>query len=202
MVTTKISCNERELSNLTSNRSDPSSLILPIEMMVNNKTAKGRNQLKAHPQSSMMAGLSTRTKGQATVKDLSQLPPKTSSITEVSINASCFSPLDIKKPLRIMHITKTIGSDNIPGVGLKTYSSRTNGFWGQAVPAKVELSTYPTMWKTAQVCLAHKKQDKFNPAHYHHISRFSIIIMVMEGDSNSVNSLPITCQGLIRATHS
>ncbi|XP_072102797.1 uncharacterized protein [Mobula birostris] len=46
-------------------------------------------------------------------------------------------------------------------------------------------SIYPAMWKIAQVCPVHKKQDKSNPANYRPISLLSIIRKVMEGVTNS-----------------
>eukprot|EP00061_Rhincodon_typus_P014632 g41777.t1 len=39
---------------------------------------------------------------------------------------------------------------------------------------------YPTMWKIAQVCPLHKKQDNSNPANYHPTKLLSIISKVME----------------------
>eukprot|EP00061_Rhincodon_typus_P003735 g20853.t1 len=41
------------------------------------------------------------------------------------------------------------------------------------------------MWKIAQVCSVHKKQDKSKPANYRPISLLSIISKVMEGVTNS-----------------
>eukprot|EP00061_Rhincodon_typus_P011763 g37024.t1 len=41
------------------------------------------------------------------------------------------------------------------------------------------------MWKIAQVCLVHEKQDKTNPDNYSSISLLLIISKVMKGDINS-----------------
>eukprot|EP00061_Rhincodon_typus_P001796 g15807.t1 len=41
------------------------------------------------------------------------------------------------------------------------------------------------MWKIAQICPVHKKQDKPNSANYHSISLLLIISKVMEGVINS-----------------
>eukprot|EP00061_Rhincodon_typus_P002458 g17619.t1 len=73
-----------------------------------------------------------------------------------------------------------MGPDNILAIVLKTHAPEL-----AAPPAKLfqysyNTGIYLTMWKIAQLCPVHKKQDKSNPANYCPISLLAIISKVME----------------------
>eukprot|EP00061_Rhincodon_typus_P001287 g14295.t1 len=78
-----------------------------------------------------------------------------------------------------------MGPDNIMAIVLKPCSPEFVASLTKLFQYSYITGIYPTMWKIAQDCPAHKKQDKSNAANYCSISLLLIISTVMEGVSNS-----------------
>eukprot|EP00061_Rhincodon_typus_P011138 g35938.t1 len=84
-----------------------------------------------------------------------------------------------------MDTVKTTGPDNIPAIVLKTCALELASPLAKLFQYSYNTGIYPIMWKIAQVCSVHKKQDESNPANYRPVSLLSIISKVMEGVTNS-----------------
>eukprot|EP00061_Rhincodon_typus_P000569 g12077.t1 len=76
-------------------------------------------------------------------------------------------------------------SDNIPAIVLKTCAPELAGPQTKLSYSSNNTGIYPTMWKIAQGCPVHQKQDKSNLANYRPISLLSISGKAMEGDIDS-----------------
>eukprot|EP00061_Rhincodon_typus_P006216 g26614.t1 len=74
-----------------------------------------------------------------------------------------------------------MGPDNIRAIVLKTCVPELAAPLAKLFQYSYSTGIYPTMWKIAQVCPVHKKQDKSNPANYHSISLLLIISKAMDG---------------------
>eukprot|EP00061_Rhincodon_typus_P004567 g22894.t1 len=80
---------------------------------------------------------------------------------------------------------ETTGPDNILATVLKTCALKLAAPLAKLFQYSYNTGIYSTMWKIAQVCSVHKKQDKSNLANYSPISLLSIISKAMEGVINN-----------------
>eukprot|EP00061_Rhincodon_typus_P003439 g20082.t1 len=78
-----------------------------------------------------------------------------------------------------------MGPDNITIIILKTCVPELVTPLAKLFQYSYNTGIHPTMWKIAQVCHVHKKQNKSNLANSRPISLLSIIRKVMEGVINS-----------------
>eukprot|EP00061_Rhincodon_typus_P004175 g21917.t1 len=91
----------------------------------------------------------------------------------------------MKKWLETLDTAKAMGPDNIPAIVLKTCAPQLPTPIAKLFQYSYNTDILLKMWKIAQVCPVHKKQDKSDLVNYCLISLFSIISKVMEGVSNS-----------------
>eukprot|EP00061_Rhincodon_typus_P008655 g31460.t1 len=105
--------------------------------------------------------------------------PVVPSITDTSLQPVLFTPCDFKKWLETLDIAKSMGSDNIMAIVLKTCAPELAAPLAKLFQYSYNIDIYPT-WKIAQVCPGTEKQDKCNPASSCPISLLSIISKVME----------------------
>eukprot|EP00061_Rhincodon_typus_P007528 g29300.t1 len=119
------------------------------------------------------------------VDDPSRPLPVIPSITDTSLQPIRFTSCDIKKRLEALDTAKAPGPDNIPAIVLKTCAPELAALLAKLFQDSYNTGIYQTMWKIAQVCPVHKKQDKPNPANYRPISLHSIISKVMDSVINS-----------------
>eukprot|EP00061_Rhincodon_typus_P000901 g13136.t1 len=94
-------------------------------------------------------------------------------------------PHDIKKKLETLDTAKAKGLDNILLIVLKICAPEPAAFLIKVFQHSDNTGIYLAMWKIAQICPVHKKQDKSNPSNYCPINLLSIISKVMEGVINS-----------------
>eukprot|EP00061_Rhincodon_typus_P008248 g30694.t1 len=119
------------------------------------------------------------------VDDPSRPPQVVSSITDTTLHPIQFTPRYIKKQLETLDTAKAMGPDNIRAIVLKTYAPELAAPLAKLLKYSYNTGIYLTMRKIAQVCPAHKKQDKSNLVNYCPISLLLIISKVMEGVINS-----------------
>eukprot|EP00061_Rhincodon_typus_P000376 g11502.t1 len=86
--------------------------------------------------------------------------------------------------LETLDTAKAMGPDNTPATILKTCAPELATALAKLFQYSYNTGIYPTMWKSAQVCPGHKKQDKSKPANYLSIGLLLIISKVMEGIIN------------------
>eukprot|EP00061_Rhincodon_typus_P018447 g47619.t1 len=93
-----------------------------------------------------------------------------------------------------------MGPDYIPAIVLKTCVPELAAPLAKLFQCSYNTGIYQTVWKIAQVCPVHKKEDKSNPANYRPISLLSIISKMMKGVINSTIKQHLLSNNLLSDT--
>eukprot|EP00061_Rhincodon_typus_P002455 g17614.t1 len=93
-----------------------------------------------------------------------------------------------------------MGPDNILALVLKTCVPKLATPLAKLFQYRYTTGIYLTVWKIAQVCPVHKKQDTSNPANHRSISLLLIISKVMEGVINSAIKSHLLRNNLLSVT--